>query len=95
MSKPGASRMCPDCTSMRADSVCHMLFECTSLSNVRAVYWDCVVACTPRVLMTEIMSMATESKSKFILSGLRVFTCEWLNVYEALARFMCEMYLYL
>ena len=37
MSKPGASRMCPDCTSMRADSVCHMLFECTSLSNVHEV----------------------------------------------------------
>jgi hypothetical protein len=72
------------------------LFYCTSKEYhlyhvlLRVVYWDCVVVCTPRALMTEIMSLATESKSRFILPGLRVFTCESLYVCEALARFVCE-----
>ena len=90
--KQYSSRMCQECNAMVDDTVHHMLFECSGLSQIRDITWNNVLTAAPRALANDLNNMSSERKTILLLSGFGQFIQEWSNMYIVACNFLYEMH---
>ena len=74
------------------DTVHHLLFECSGLSQIRDITWNNVVTAAPRALANDLYNMSSERKTILLLSGFGQFIQEWSNMFIVACNFLYEMY---
>ena len=90
--KPGTSAFCQDCCDMVDDSVQHMLFECSGLSECRQHAWQHVLNNSPQALAKQLECMSNICKTHLILCGYGSYVNEWCDLYIVTCNFVCDMY---
>ena len=71
----------------------HVLFECSSMDNIRNVYWKNVENVMPTAMLKCFNKMSNSEKCNFILSGFKSqFIPEWTNLYISMCEFIYKVY---
>lgn len=90
---PSADGMCPLCSSGEPETISHLLFCCTSLSEKRKAAFQSVLEPMPTAMRLHVLELNENDRGVFLLSGMRVrFTPEWFNIYVSIAKFVSTMY---
>jgi hypothetical protein len=72
-----------------------MLFVCSALQQERLLLWDRTVQSLPLAMRGSVISMNAEQRTIFLCGGLNSpYVAEWQNSYEAIARFLSELYIH-
>jgi len=88
-----SSPICELCDNNVAETVEHLLFNCSFFSEHRKPLWKDVLHNAPVALCQELDLMNSAQKTAFILSGLKCdFVAEWGNFYTAILNFCCALY---
>jgi hypothetical protein len=89
----GGSSLCAHCESYEVESVSHLLFTCNAWAPVRGHLLETVLSSMPVAMSNDVVAMNAADRTSFILSGFHArYTPEWLDLYQATATFVNQMY---
>ena len=81
------------CNGMSINYLCHILFECNLLCDVRSSQFSCLKTVLPPRLYDEFCEMSSTEKTSFILNA---FNCKYVRemsvAYTAFLDYVCHIY---
>ena len=85
--------ICRICHLRERDDVVHILFICPALQITRQQNIMYVIREMPLAMKATLLNCNAKERANFFLSGLQCrYTCEWIRLYESIARWVYSMY---
>ena len=89
-----SKRTCRICSNASLDGPVHILFECSSLTNVRVNMWGTVINSMPLGMANCVRMKTSMEKLDFGISGMKceTYVKEWCNIYHNIVDFIFSTY---
>ncbi len=86
--------LCTSCNMFTNDTIEHMLFECSSLCDVRKILWNNVInECPSEIFIRQMEEMEPDKRATYLVSCLNnSYVVEWNHLFIAIVNFIHVIY---